>query len=90
MGPEAKLRTEVIVWAKDRGCMVGRFYELGFPDRVFVLPNGKVAFIEFKAKDKKPTTTQYRKLNNLSDLGHHAAWFDSAECAISYLKGLMI
>lgn len=46
---EAALSAAVAKWAKGRGYLetkldAGR----GWPDRLFILPNGRVAFIEFK------------------------------------------
>ena len=39
------------------------------PDRMIVLPNGRVFFIEFKAPKKKPTEGQIREHQRLIDRG---------------------
>jgi hypothetical protein len=61
----------------------GRFIKLqgmgnaGDPDRLIVLPYGRVMFCELKRLGEKPSPLQYRKLQRLTDLGHTAFWVDS-------------
>lgn len=41
----------------------------GVPDRIVLLPEGKIGFVEVKAKGKKPRPLQVRKIKQLRDLG---------------------
>ena len=41
----------------------------GVPDRLVLLPRGRIAFIELKAPGKKPRALQKRRIKQLSALG---------------------
>ena len=41
----------------------------GVPDRLMLLPGGKIAFIELKAPGKKPRALQIKRMKQLSALG---------------------
>lgn len=41
----------------------------GMPDRLIILPPGKVCFIEVKAPGKKPRPLQLRQMDRLTNLG---------------------
>lgn len=41
----------------------------GMPDRLIILPQGKVCFIEVKAPGKKPRPLQLRQMDRLTNLG---------------------
>lgn len=41
----------------------------GVPDRLVLLPEGRMAFIELKAPGKKPRALQIRRMKQLSNLG---------------------
>ena len=41
----------------------------GMPDRLVILPQGKVCFIEVKAPGKKPRPLQVRQMARLTNLG---------------------
>ncbi|MCK9410633.1 MAG: hypothetical protein M0R68_16005, partial [Bacteroidetes bacterium] len=43
-------------------------------DRLCVLPNGKVWFIEVKSENQEPNEGQYREIIRLIDRGHKACW----------------
>lgn len=51
--------------------------QTGLPDRLILLPNGKHAFIEFKAPGKKPRPLQQHRINQLQKLGHHCYTLDT-------------
>jgi hypothetical protein len=50
---------------------------LGFPDRMVLLPGGKIAFIELKRPGKEPRKAQWVWINRLRRLGFEAHWFSS-------------
>jgi hypothetical protein len=53
----------------------------GVPDRICLLPGGRVVFVEVKAPGQKPTPLQAHILEMLSGLGANAVVIDSVEAA---------
>nr|DAZ77556.1 MAG TPA: Nuclease [Caudoviricetes sp.] len=51
----------------------------GMPDRLILLPHGKIAFAELKAPSKKPRPLQIARHNALMKLGFRVFVIDSAE-----------
>ena len=51
----------------------------GVPDRLLLLPDGKIAFVEMKAPGKKPTSLQRMRHGQLRDLGFRVYVIDSME-----------
>lgn len=41
----------------------------GMPDRIIILPNGKICFVELKAPGQKPRPLQIRQIQRLANLG---------------------
>lgn len=60
----------------------------GVPDRLVVLPGGRIAFVELKAPGRKPTVKQNQKMRELEGLGARCAWTDSKEGVDRILKEL--
>ena len=48
----------------------------GVPDRIIILPEGKIGFIEVKAPGQKPRPLQTHRLNQLHTLGATALTID--------------
>ena len=51
----------------------------GMPDRLVLLPNGKMAFVELKAPGKKPRPLQIRRIRQLRELGFACYVIDNDE-----------
>lgn len=51
----------------------------GMPDRLILLPGGKIAFAELKAPGKKPRPLQLARHKTLTNLGFRVYVIDSAE-----------
>lgn len=51
----------------------------GMPDRLIILPGGKIAFTELKAPGKKPRPLQIARHKTLMKLGFHVYVIDSIE-----------
>lgn len=51
----------------------------GMPDRIVLLPHGKIAFIELKASGKKPRPLQVRRKRQLEALGFSVYCLDNTE-----------
>lgn len=57
---------------KDKGGFCLKFNTLslnGMPDRLILLPKGKLAFVELKAPNKKPRAIQLKRIKQLEALG---------------------
>jgi hypothetical protein len=52
---------------------------VGVPDRIVILPGGKIIFVETKAPGKKPTPLQRKRIAELIGLGCDAFVIDSKE-----------
>ena len=64
--------------------------ERGWPDRIFVFPNGGFhIWIEFKRKGKFPNRLQQFRMSNLMNQGAVAVWFDEADKAIKFLEDIL-
>ena len=65
---EKQIEAKVCDYAKERGLLVYKFTSparAAVPDRMFVLPNGKIFFCEFKRGGQKPTQAQEREHHRL-------------------------
>lgn len=61
----------------------------GVPDRLVILPGGKVGFVELKRKGEKPRKQQEYRMEELKRLGCFAAAVDdiaSAEAAVRVIQ----
>ncbi|MCW2277748.1 VRR-NUC domain-containing protein [Heliophilum fasciatum] len=47
----------------------------GVPDRIVLLPGGRIAFVELKSPGKKSTVLQQKQQNRIRQLGHKV-WTD--------------
>ena len=75
---EQKLVTEV----KHRGGVCLKFTSPGFagvPDRLILLPGGRIAFAELKAPGEKPRKLQLARHRLLRRLGFHVFVIDETE-----------
>lgn len=69
---EKEIEHKVCQFAKDNGILVYKFTSpsrAAVPDRLFILPGGKVFFIEFKRSGQKPTPAQQREHELLRNQG---------------------
>ena len=51
----------------------------GMPDRMVLLPEGRMGFVEVKAPGKKPRPLQVRRHEQLKDLGFSVSVLDSPD-----------
>lgn len=49
----------------------------GMPDRIILLPGGKIVFVEVKAPKEKPRPLQVKRMKDLEKLGFKTAVVDS-------------
>jgi hypothetical protein len=65
---EKHIEAKVCDYAKQRGLLVYKFTSparAAVPDRLFILPNGRMFFCEFKREGMKPTPAQDREHHRL-------------------------
>lgn len=75
---ESRLRQET----KKRGGMALKFVSPGMngvPDRIVLLPGGKMAFVELKASGKVPRALQEKRMGQLRKLGFLVYVLDGTE-----------
>lgn len=79
---ESRLEEKLIGAVKKAG---GKSYKFvspgnsGVPDRIVVLPQGRIAFVELKQKGKKPRPLQIQRIAELNRLGCMALYIDREE-----------
>ena len=79
---EKDLERRMVRAVKNMGGLAPKFVSpglAGVPDRLVLLPKGKIAFVEMKAPGKKPTSLQLLRHEQLRDLGFRVYMIDSKE-----------
>jgi hypothetical protein len=69
---EKHIEAKVCDYAKQRGLLVYKFTSparAAVPDRLFILPGGRMFFCEFKREGQKPTPPQEREHHRLRQHG---------------------
>lgn len=72
MAEEKKIEQKLVKAVRDIGGLALKFVSPGcdgVPDRLILIAYGKVAFVEVKAKGKKPRPIQIRRINQIKNLG---------------------
>lgn len=62
----------------------------GLPDRMILLPHGRVAFVEVKRPGQKPRPIQVRRINQLRELGFKVYVLDDRNKIPDILKEVMV
>ena len=57
----------------------------GWPDRIVMLPGGRLSFVEVKAPGRKATMLQQLRIDQINTLGLHALVIDSKEAVDEFL-----
>jgi len=61
----------------------------GVPDRIVLLPGGKIIFIELKAPGEKPSALQRYRAKQLRTLGFEVRCIDSIEGVQAFISELI-
>ena len=56
------------------------------PDRLCLLPNGKIFFVELKSPGKKPRALQVNQIRKITNLGQRVYVVDSKEMVDNILE----
>lgn len=79
---EKQIERKLSITAKNMGGIAPKFVSPGFdgmPDRIVLLPHGRLAFIELKAPGKKLRPLQEKRKRQLEALGFSVFVIDSIE-----------
>ena len=79
---ESEIEKKLVAKAKARGGMAAKFVSPGMngmPDRIVLLPNGRMGLVELKAPGRKPRLLQELRMRQLRRLGFLVAVVDCAE-----------
>lgn len=79
---EKTIEAKLVKAVKSMGGLAPKFVSPGLdgvPDRLVLLPKGKIAFIELKAPGKKPRPLQVRRKSQLEVLGFLVYCIDDPE-----------
>ena len=82
MNCEKEIEEKLRFFVKSHGGIALKFTSPGFdgmPDRLILLPNGRIAFAELKAPGKKPRKLQLARHRLLRKLGFKVFVIDSKE-----------
>jgi len=60
----------------------------GFPDRIIILPGGKIGFLELKRPGGKPTKLQKHWLQQLQNLGCFIGVADTKQTVMEFMDKL--
>ncbi|ADG00079.1 VRR-NUC domain protein [Clostridium botulinum F str. 230613] len=58
------------------------------PDRIVLLPEGRIIFVELKAPGKKPRPIQKYRIKELRSLGFRVEIIDSIERINNFVEGI--
>ena len=79
---EKSTEQKLVKAVKAKGGLAPKFVSPGFdgvPDRIVLLPRGRIAFIELKAKGRKMRPLQVRRKRQMESLGFSVYCIDSPE-----------
>jgi len=79
---EKKIERRLVRMTSQMGGMALKFVSPGcdgVPDRLVLLPGGKVGFVELKAPGKKPRPLQVRRISQIRGLGFPVFVVDGTE-----------
>ena len=89
---ERQIEQRLVTETRKRGGMALKFVSpsfAGMPDRLILLPDGKMAFVEVKAPGKKPCPLQVKRHAMLRKLGFRVFVLDAASDIPMVLKEVM-
>ena len=89
---EKEIEKKLTLEAKKRGGLAVKFVSpgmAGVPDRLVLLPGGKIVFVELKAPGRKMSQRQVKVAKRLAELGHIVRVIDSIEGIRIFLREVL-
>lgn len=89
---ESRLERRLIQEIKKRKGLAFKFTSpsmRGVPDRMILLPGGRIYFVELKAPGQRPRPLQEKRARQLRALGFSVYCLDSDEAINDFLRGVM-
>jgi hypothetical protein len=86
---EVSLESQLVKEVESRGAKCWKFVSpgmVGVPDRICILPNGRVVFVEMKAPGRPLQPLQVKRAEELKKLGHRVYKLDSVESIQRFLQ----
>lgn len=90
---ESKIENKLKIEVKKRGGMALKFVSpglAGVPDRIVLMPKGKVAFVELKAPGKKMRVLQLKRKKQLETLDFKVYLIDSLKAVNDFIQEMML
>lgn len=91
MGKEKSIEQKLVCATKERGGICPKLVCIGFdgmPDRLVLLPHGRMGFVEVKAPGEKPRPLQTARHHLLTRLGFKVYVLDTPEQIGGILDGI--
>lgn len=88
---ESEIERKLVAAVKARGGIAPKLVSPGLdgmPDRLVLLPDGRMAFVELKASGRKPRAIQCRRIHELVSLGYGVYVVDSVSMIEEVLDGI--
>jgi len=89
--PEAQIEARLRDAVRQRGGYALKFAPpgmRGWPDRIILMPHGRIYFVELKSPGKTPDAHQERRLGWLTSAGFNATVLDSREAVDAWVSTL--
>lgn len=89
---EKDIESKVCVHARNKGMLAYKFTSparAAVPDRLFILPNGKMFFCEFKRQGQKPTPAQEREHQRLREMNVPVFVVDNVDAGLHMIDMML-
>ena len=89
---EKHIEAKVCDYAKQRGLLVYKFTSparAAVPDRLFILPGGRMFFCEFKREGQKPTIPREREHHRLRQHGVSVWVIDNVDAGLRMVDEML-
>lgn len=89
---EKQIERELAAGVKRHGGLAVKFVSpgmAGVPDRLVLLPGGKIVFVELKAPGRKMSQRQVKVAKRLAEMGHIVRVIDSIEGIRIFLREVL-
>lgn len=83
---ESSLESALVKTARSMGCLAYKLHERNAPDRLFVTPDRRLFFIEFKRRGEKPRLEQEYEHSRLRARGFHVYVVDDRKEGLEIIE----